>query len=557
MPTYSATPLGRQIWSNDEQDEEDGDEGFGLPVAFGEPQSFTIQIPIGVQSGGSTSFRAARNSGGSVSTAPLAEGGPKLQQMRAFFDEVINIGQPASTKNSEGSDTRKHSQVPPRLVYIKDFSLIASQPSSWYPALLAAVRNRRQNGGFRPTSPISRPTTIIFGITPPLVDRTSPLLTRPPGPRPIMAMFSGIRSTSAKQSPSESWSEGDSNSRERRLRERLRKWQKGENWLRSELPFFGEASLHPKRPKIVRVPNLRSFMDGGFHPIPTGTNSRLNAGHMNSSVAGKDGYFRVVGLVPASRDHTMEATGRYSRRLQYNEAAFKMAVADAGGLLKGHATLSSNSADAEPSVSALAVAWTQSLEPWRELKVTADAVVGSRLSSVGIQQSESLKPLVVTWSDVERMRSGEPDIQQLKRNWIESSAPALTDEESMKASGNSVGVTGDVDEVLESVKRDQDLDQHEQRLLGCIVDSGRTPVLITLGFINFDIIVIATMPTTFKSVHLPPATIDSVRTIVSLPLLHPEAFSTGILKTHSMNGVLLFGPPGAVLLTSHFCHTIT
>ncbi len=66
------------------------------------------------------------------------------------------------------------------------------------------------------------------------------------------------------------------------------------------------------------------------------------------------------------------------------------------------------------------------------------------------------------------------------------------------------------------------------------------------GIRKLDIIEIATMPTTFKSVHLPPATIDSVRTIVSLPLLHPEAFSSGILKTHSMNGVLLFGPPGAV-----------
>ena len=44
--------------------------------------------------------------------------------------------------------------------------------------------------------------------------------------------------------------------------------------------------------------------------------------------------------------------------------------------------------------------------------------------------------------------------------------------------------------------------------------------------------------------HLPPHTIDSVRTIVSLPLLHPYAFQQGILKDHSMSGCLLFGPPG-------------
>jgi hypothetical protein len=52
------------------------------------------------------------------------------------------------------------------------------------------------------------------------------------------------------------------------------------------------------------------------------------------------------------------------------------------------------------------------------------------------------------------------------------------------------------------------------------------------------------MPTSFDQVHLPPHTIDSVRTIVSLPLLHPQAFQQGILKQHGMTGCLLFGPPG-------------
>jgi|ERR1700722_5321509 len=52
------------------------------------------------------------------------------------------------------------------------------------------------------------------------------------------------------------------------------------------------------------------------------------------------------------------------------------------------------------------------------------------------------------------------------------------------------------------------------------------------------------MPTSFSQVHLPPHTIDSVRTVVSLPLLHPAAFQKGILKSHGINGVLLFGPPG-------------
>lgn len=55
---------------------------------------------------------------------------------------------------------------------------------------------------------------------------------------------------------------------------------------------------------------------------------------------------------------------------------------------------------------------------------------------------------------------------------------------------------------------------------------------------------VATLSTTFTQVHLPPHTIDSVRTLVSLPLLYPAAFQMGILKEHAMTGCLLFGPPG-------------
>lgn len=82
----------------------------------------------------------------------------------------------------------------------------------------------------------------------------------------------------------------------------------------------------------------------------------------------------------------------------------------------------------------------------------------------------------------------------------------------------------DIPALIESLKQ-SNLDPHEERLLTCIVN----PV---------------TMPTTFAQVHLPDATIDSIRTIVSLPLLHPAAFKHGILKQHSMTGALLFGAPG-------------
>jgi ATP-dependent 26S proteasome regulatory subunit len=55
---------------------------------------------------------------------------------------------------------------------------------------------------------------------------------------------------------------------------------------------------------------------------------------------------------------------------------------------------------------------------------------------------------------------------------------------------------------------------------------------------------LASLPTSFKEVHLPAHTIDSIRTIVSLPLLHPQAFKKGVLRDHGITGCLLFGPPG-------------
>jgi len=50
--------------------------------------------------------------------------------------------------------------------------------------------------------------------------------------------------------------------------------------------------------------------------------------------------------------------------------------------------------------------------------------------------------------------------------------------------------------------------------------------------------------TTFDQVHVPKETVDSLRTITSLSLLRPEAFSYGILATEKISGSLLYGPPG-------------
>ena len=82
------------------------------------------------------------------------------------------------------------------------------------------------------------------------------------------------------------------------------------------------------------------------------------------------------------------------------------------------------------------------------------------------------------------------------------------------------------DPVVSAIRKASDLSKYEKRLLPCIVDATKLA------------------STDFSRVHLPSATIDAVRTMISLPLLHPEAFRSGILGEHSAGGALLFGPPG-------------
>lgn len=119
-------------------------------------------------------------------------------------------------------------------------------------------------------------------------------------------------------------------------------------------------------------------------------------------------------------------------------------------------------------------------------------------------------------------RSTKPPILRPKETLPPKGDEAAAAEEGDEAEGG--GEENDISALIECLKQ-SNLDSHEERLLTCIVNP-------------------ATMPTTFAQVHLPEATIDSIRTIVSLPLLHPTAFKHGILKQHSMTGALLFGAPG-------------
>ncbi|KAF2404904.1 AAA-domain-containing protein [Trichodelitschia bisporula] len=50
--------------------------------------------------------------------------------------------------------------------------------------------------------------------------------------------------------------------------------------------------------------------------------------------------------------------------------------------------------------------------------------------------------------------------------------------------------------------------------------------------------------TTFSDVHVAPATISALKLLTSLSLTRPDAFTYGVLRTDSIPGLLLYGPPG-------------
>ncbi|KAL4920198.1 hypothetical protein BDW62DRAFT_24278 [Aspergillus aurantiobrunneus] len=66
---------------------------------------------------------------------------------------------------------------------------------------------------------------------------------------------------------------------------------------------------------------------------------------------------------------------------------------------------------------------------------------------------------------------------------------------------------------------------HEKKLLNGVVDA-------------------KSIHTTFADVHVPSETIDALKTLTSLSLIRPEAFTYGVLATDKIPGLLLYGPPG-------------
>ncbi|PFH50653.1 hypothetical protein AMATHDRAFT_144519 [Amanita thiersii Skay4041] len=461
---------------------------------------------------------------------------PAPSRIKVFFDTLVNMPSKQDSSSPSSSRTR------PRLIYIRDYPTLAPSSAYWYPHLLSAVRQRRRGPISRPSSPVSNPITIIFGMTPSI---TPSAQVSPPGSSLVNTLLNRMSPQvtppvpPSKQTRTD-WGEDETaeKAREKRLRERLRRWEKGDTSLYDE---FSRPSPGPEsevgsdsKPEIILigaggngVPSLPPFLGG----LPF-------LGNKAADSEPKSFFFRTATLVPQARSLELEKRTRIARRREINELTMRMGVGAVGGSLQGESVVDAlipalgqdanpESESSHPVENNIWDAWGNTVEVWANVKKIADRALGSVMSSQPRSEKGSLEPTLVSWAAVHKAWLAHQGARELRKAWLKEVSPLgkpLRQYEEDEEDENSQAGPG-ADEVIERVKNDTELDSYEHRLLPCIVDS-------------------ASMTTTFGQVHLPAHTIDSVRTIVSLPLLHPQAFQQGILKEHGMTGCLLFGPPG-------------
>lgn len=189
--------------------------------------------------------------------------------------------------------------------------------------------------------------------------------------------------------------------------------------------------------------------------------------------------------------------------------------------------------------------FAQNVWPWTTMQHLVSLAAGHILQRSWEQQGASSvlggggvkaddEKMVIKWTDLAAAsaeeEAAEKRLVDYKSQWA-SQVVQAAHIHPRRRSGSSSPTSSEaaashIDPIVQQVKADQSLDQHERALLGCIVDPA------------------AVNKTSFDDVALDEKIKDTVRTAISLPLLYPEAFTTGILGQQSSQGVLLYGPPG-------------
>lgn len=432
-----------------------------------------------------------------VMLSPAPRGGSE-SQTKQFFDELVNMSVDSSSSSDPSISPVIQKVAPaPRIIYVRDFGMIAPSHSAWYGGLLAAVRARRQGPISRPSSPVMNPTTIIFGITPSLVPSASSSVAPSPSIFPRQKPSLGADVPADKSSKSE-WDESSHamKARGRRLKSRLTKWEKGS--LNDELPYLppsssmnGSGSSDSPNSGVVVIagPATGGGMFGGL-PGPLGSALRERIGG-SSAAENAPAYFRTSVVVPTTRSLTQERLSRVSRRRHMNELIIRMAIAAVGGEVDKesiHPLTSDSTESPEDSLAADALGvddqsrmlkhWEDRVENWATAKDIADRAVGRTVAArYSDAAGVSLDATPVSWTDISNAWATQMSSRDIRKTWIaESSAKSAKESEPEAEKDDqqsSERKLETVEDLIEKLKQDQEMDYHDEKLLGCIVDPCR------------------------------------------------------------------------------------
>jgi hypothetical protein len=276
-----------------------------------------------------------------------------------------------------------------------------------------------------------------------------------------------------------------------------------------------------------------SFLSGAFGG-GGGLSSLSGRGASDGESGGK--FFRTTVLVPNERSKSMEQTYRVARRREINELTMRMGVGAVGGVLgemeaafvqqtkvaaseqasEDAAVTTPEAVAAEPAISddkSEVVAsfansdtptsadtapsdalktdapseptpepsaaermwedWGKRLEGWTTVRQIADRALGNALAA-SVAPSQSLDSTKVAWQSVHDAWAAQRASREVRRAWLQSTSKGAFKDKDMDEKEDLDELADiETDEIVDRVKRDPDLDQHEQRLLSCIVDSGK------------------------------------------------------------------------------------
>lgn len=460
--TTSAPPSNAV--EEDDADDDDDAPGLSLPPA---QMMLTVMSP-------------SSNRGTVVSASKLP--GSQPSKAKLFFDALVNM---------PSEDGAKNPSVP-RIIYIRDFPTLASTSGTWYRPLLNAVRQRRRGPIASPSSPVTNPTTIVFGICPSI---TPPDVISSSGPQSqlmslLMNRAGNAPITSAPRPGRTDWNEeeGAVKAREDRLRRRLKKWERNDPSLLDELPPLinqedGEEANAARNDVLMLGKNfpLRLLPPGLAPNRPLESDSKTT-------------FFRTSVLVPSVRSTADERICRIARRQEINELTTRMAIGSVGGALDATSASSlvpsesnldsadkkESDADSVESQESKArqtseheqmwVEWGKRVELWTTVKHVADRAVGGIVASrVAGAQKQSLDPTPIPWDAVSRAWATQRSLSDLRKSWLKEAVRAVPADATREVEEEDIPP---VDEVVERLRRSSDLDSHEQRLLPCIIDPG-------------------------------------------------------------------------------------